>query len=131
MVVADASALVESLAGGSVAPTLQGRLRGEEIHAPFLIEIEVLQALRRFVRTGYLSPDRATTARDHLEDLPLVLYPHRPLMERIWELRENHTAYDASYIALAELIPAPLITCDARLARSTGHGAVVELFEAA
>ena len=52
-------------------------------------------------------------------------------MERIWELRENHTAYDASYIALAELIPAPLITCDARLARSTGHGAVVELFEAA
>jgi predicted nucleic acid-binding protein len=128
MVVADASAVVESVAGGEVAPRLQARLRAEDIHAPFLVEIEAVQALRRLVREGYLSEDRATTARDHLDALPLVLYPHRPLMERIWELRDNHTAYDASYIALAEVLGAPLVTCDARLARSTGHGAVVELF---
>jgi predicted nucleic acid-binding protein len=129
MVVVDASALVESLAGGAVAPRLQDRLRHEDIHAPFLVEVEVLQALRRFARSGYLSEDRAATARDHLDALPLVLYPHRPLMERIWELRANHTAYDASYIALAEALPAPIVTCDARMARSAGHHAQIELFE--
>jgi len=127
-VVADASALVEVLAGSAVAPALQERLREEDVHTPFLVEVEVLQALRRFVRAGYLSEDRATMARDHLDALPLVLYPHRPMMERIWELRENHTAYDASYIALAEILAAPLVTCDARLARSPTHEAVVELF---
>jgi predicted nucleic acid-binding protein len=131
MVVADASALVESLAGVAVAPILQDRLRGEDIHAPFLIEIEVIQALRGLVRAGYLSEDRAAMARDDLDALALVLYPHRPLMERIWDLRANHTAYDGSYIALAELLSAPLVTCDARLARSTRHSAVVELFEPA
>ena len=128
MVVADASALVEVLAGGAVAPKLQDRLRGEYLHAPYLIEIETLQALRRFVRSGLLSEDRAATARDHLEELPLVLYPHRPLMERIWVLRHTHTAYDASYVALAEVLAAPLITCDARVARSPGHAAEIELF---
>jgi len=127
-VVADASALVEVLAGSAVAPALQERLREEDVHTPFLVEVEVLQALRRFVSTGHLSEDRATMARDHLDALPLVLYPHRPMMERIWELRENHTAYDASYIALAEILAAPLVTCDARLARSPTHEAVVELF---
>ena len=131
VVVADASALVESLAGGSVVPELQARLHGEDVHAPFLIEVEVLQALRRFVRMGLLTADRAATARDHLDALPLVLYPHRPLMERIWELRDNHTAYDASYVALAEILAAPIITCDVRMARSTGHSASVELFEPA
>lgn len=128
MVVADASALVESLAGGAVAPVLQDRLRGEDIHAPFLVEVEVIQALRRLVRAGYLSEDRAATARDDLDALALVLYPHRPLMERIWGLRANHTAYDASYIALAEALPAPILTCDARMARTAGHHAEIELF---
>ena len=128
MVVADASALVESLAGGAVAPRLQDRLRHEDLHAPFLIEVEVLQSLRRFVRSGYLSEERAAVARDHLDALPLVLYPYRPLMERIWEPRANHTANDASYIALAEILPAPIVTCDARMARSTDHAAVIELY---
>jgi predicted nucleic acid-binding protein len=128
MVVVDASAVVEALAGGTVAPRLQDRLRGEDIHAPFLIEVEAMQALRRFVRAGYLSEDRAAVARDDLDALALVLYPHRPLMERIWELRASHTAYDASYIALAEILRAPIVTCDARMAKSTGHDAEIELF---
>jgi len=80
------------------------------------------------VRSEGLSDESATVARNDLASMPLILYPHRPLMERIWALRHTLSAYDASYVALAELLPAPLITCDARLARSTGHAAVIELF---
>ena len=98
------------------------------MHAPYLIEVETLQALRRTVLRGRLSDDRAALAREAFGSMPFVLYPHRPLMKRIWELRHSISAYDASYVALAELLPAPLVTCDARLARSTGHRAEIELF---
>lgn len=128
MVVTDASAIVESLAGGTIAPSLRARLRDEEIHAPYLLEVETLQALRRLVRMGQLSEDRAAYARDDLDALSLVLYPHRPLMERTWDLRDVLSAYDACYVALAEALSAPLVTCDARLARATGHDARVEVF---
>jgi predicted nucleic acid-binding protein len=128
LIVADASALVELLFQRSVAESLRARLSGDVVHAPYVIEIETLHALRRASLTGAISDDRASLARDELASIPLRLYPHRPLMRRIWELRHTHSAYDASYVALAELLPAPLVTCDARLARLTGHRANIELF---
>ena len=64
-----------------------------------------------------------------LPDAPIVRVPHRPLIERIWELRHTITAYDASYVALAELLDVPLVTCDAKLATSNGHKAEIELYE--
>ena len=88
----------------------------------------MLHALRRIVRRESLPDGIALIAREALASMPLALYPHRPLMERIWELRHTLTAYDASYVALAELLAAPLVTCDARLAASTGHDAEIELF---
>jgi predicted nucleic acid-binding protein len=128
VIVVDASAVVELLLGGGVAPRLRGRLHGENVHAPFLVEVETLQALRRIAHTRSLSEDDAAIARDGLDAMPLVLYPHRPFMERVWDLRHTLTAYDASYVALAELLQAPLITCDARLAAAHGHDAEIELF---
>jgi predicted nucleic acid-binding protein len=131
LIVADASAVVEVLLQRSGEESLRARLIDDVIHAPYLLEIETVHALRRAWLAGVMSADRASLARGALASIPLRLYPHRPLMERIWELRHTHSAYDASYIALAELLPAPLVTCDARLARSTGHRAVIELFEPA
>jgi predicted nucleic acid-binding protein len=128
VVVVDASAVVELLLSGEVAPRLGQRLRGESVHVPFLVEVETLQALRRSSHARTLSEGGAAIARQSLADMPLVLYPHRPLMERIWDLRHTLTAYDASYVALAELLPAPLITCDTRLAAAHGHDAEIELF---
>jgi predicted nucleic acid-binding protein len=131
LIVADASAVAELYLHRHSVPALQARFDGDVVHAPYLIEVETLQALHRAVRLGRLSEDRVALAREAFGSMPLVLYPHRPLMRRIWELRHTHSAYDASYVALAELLPAPLVTCDARLARSTGHSAVIELFEPA
>lgn len=128
MIVADASVVVELLLRRDIVTPLRARLDGEIVHAPTVIEVETLHALRPTSLTGALSDDRATLARGAFASMPLVLYPHRPLMERIWALRHTHSAYDASYVALAELLPAPLVTCDARLARSGGHDAVIELF---
>ena len=128
MVVADASAIVEALVGGERAPSLHARLGSEEIHAPFLLEVEALQTLRRFVRQALLSEDRAAYARDHLGAMALVLYPHRPLMERAWDLRNSLSAYDACYVVLAEALGAPLVTCDAHLTKAGGHDAEIELF---
>lgn len=128
MVVLDASAMVEALVGGESIAPLRARLDDEEVHVPYLLEIETVQALRRLVRVGQLSEDRAAYARDDLDALVLVLYPHRPLMERIWDLRHTLSAYDACYVALAEALDTPLVTCDARLARAPGHDVEIELF---
>jgi predicted nucleic acid-binding protein len=127
VIVADASVVVELLLQRSPVAALRARLAGEVVHAPTLIEIETLHALRRAAIAGAVSDDRAALARTAFASMPIVLHAHRPLMERIWALRHTHTACDASYVALAELLPAPLITCDARLARSVGHSATIEL----
>ena len=77
---------------------------------------------------GELSDERAADARTDFGDLAIVRYPHIALSERIWELRHNLTAYDAAYVALAEALDVPLVTCDRHLNQAPGHTADVELF---
>ena len=128
MIVIDASAVLELLLGSRAGLRVMERTFGrhETLHAPDLLDLEVVQVLRRYVRESELSVGRAEQALEDLADLPLERYPHEPFIERIWELRDNLTAYDAVYVALAELLVAPLLTLDARLVRSRGHRATVE-----
>lgn len=107
------------------------RIRSPRIslHAPHLIDLEVSQALRRYVSSGVLEERRARLALDYLAELGLLRYPHDLFLPRIWALRENLTAYDAVYVALAEALPARLLTLDRRLARAPGIAAEVEVLE--
>ena len=97
-----------------------------DLHAPHLIDIEILQALRGLVRGGKLSLDRADDVRTDVADLTITRYGHEPLADRVWALRDNLTAYDAVFVALSEALEVPLITCDARLAAAPGIA--VELY---
>lgn len=128
MIVIDASAALELLLGSRAGFLVIERTLGrhETLHAAHLLDLEVVQVLRRYVRESELSVGRAEQALEDLADLPLDRYPHEPFIGRIWELRDNLTAYDAVYVALAELLGAPLLTLDARLVRSQGHRATVE-----
>ena len=128
MIVVDASALLEFLLQTPVGVRVEDRLfRDEhELHAPHLVDVEVVQALRRLVRTGEVSPGRADGAIADLADLDLHRHPHVDLLDRVWKLRDNITAYDAVYVALAEALDAPLVTCDGPLAASPGHAVRIE-----
>ncbi len=131
MIVIDASAEVAVLLNvGPGVEAIRDRIArpGETLHVPHLFEIEVLHALRRPSLRGTVSPERARLALSRLRDTRLVRYPHTPLMDRIWSLRNNLTAYDAAYVALAEALGAPLVTMDARLARAPGVRASVEVY---
>lgn len=102
---------------------------GESVHVPHLLEVEVLSVLRHQTLRGILAEERGATALQDLENIKMIRYPHAALLGRIWELRENVTAYDAAYVALAEALRAPLLTRDARLARASGNNATVELYQ--
>ena len=129
MLVVDTSAVLEALVAREPAHGLVERLTEDgDLHAPHLIDIEVLHALRRLNALGELSDWRASDARTDFRDLALVRYPHIALSDRIWELRHNVTAYDAAFVTLAECLEAPLVTCDSRLRAAPGHGARIELF---
>lgn len=99
---------------------------GDTLAAPHLIDAETAQALRRYVRAGEIGDRRGREALADLADLPIRRYPHMFLLPRVWDLRHNLTAYDAVYVALAELLDAPLVTRDRRLARAAGHAAEIE-----
>jgi predicted nucleic acid-binding protein len=130
VLVVDTSAIVAALVGRPRNQRLVDRLAADgDLHAPHLLDVELLHSLRRLVRTGRLSEDRAADARADFADLVVVRYVQVPLADRVWELRHNLTAYDATFVALAELLDAPLVTGDARLARTPGHHATVELFQ--
>lgn len=129
MIVVDASAILEMLLQTKAADRVMDRLFGrpETLHAPHLIDVEVLQVLRRYVAGRQIDAARAEESLAAFVVMPLERYSHELLLSRMWQLRGNLTAYDASYVALAELLDAPLLTRDARLARATGHYAEIEL----
>jgi len=102
---------------------------GESLHVPHLLNIEVLNVLRRQTLRGILAEERGATVLQDLESIRMIRYPHAPLLERIWNLRGNLTPYDAAYIALAEALDAPLVTTDTRLAQARGNHATVELYK--
>ena len=131
MIVVDASAVLEVLLNRPSGERIALRLFDprEALHVPHLIDLEVAQALRRYQAAGEMSPRRAHQALLTFVQMPLERHPHWPFLGRIWELRRNITAYDAAYVALAEALDAPLLTCDRALARAPGHRAVVELME--
>lgn len=123
--------MLEALASRTPTPGLIERLaRDSDLHAPHLIDTEVLHALRRMTIAHTISDERAADARNDYAELTLLRYAHQPFSDRVWGLRHNLTAYDATFVALAEALDAPLITCDARLASAPGHHARVELFDA-
>lgn len=129
MIVLDASAALELLLVTDKGSRVAERIAPPEetLHAPHLIDLEVTQVLRRWVTRRQLDEVRAVQALDDLRDLDLNRYPHDVLLDRIWELRNNTSAYDAAYVALAEALGAPLLTTDARLAEVPNTRAQIEV----
>jgi predicted nucleic acid-binding protein len=127
--VVDASALLEFLLQTPLGGRVEARIfrDGDELHTPHLADVEVVQALRRLARIGEVSAARASEAIADLTDLDLHRHAHLDLLGRAWRLRDNVTAYDAIYVALAEAIEAPLVTCDGPLARALGPRVSIEL----
>jgi predicted nucleic acid-binding protein len=130
VIVLDASAAVDWLLQTSAGQHIKARVvsSNESLHAPHLFDLEILQVLRRLVREGKILSTRADEAIMDLLNLRIARYSHFGLLPRIWQLRHNLSAYDASYIALAERLRAPLITRDTKLATAPGHAAIVEVF---
>jgi predicted nucleic acid-binding protein len=128
MIVLDASTVVEMLRGGPLANSLWQDLlgSGDSLAVPHLLDVEVMNALRGLVAAQRIDPHRIQQFLEALDVLPAKRYEHTPLLGRIWELRHNFTAYDAAYIALAEVTDAVLYTCDGKLAK--GHRARVRVF---
>ncbi|MGH3728712.1 MAG: type II toxin-antitoxin system VapC family toxin, partial [Micromonosporaceae bacterium] len=117
----DASAAVALLADEGEAGTwAEGAVKGMVLFAPDLMPFEVSNILRRHTVTGALDQTAAALAHADLTTLRVDLFPYVALADRVWELRHNLTAYDASYVALAELLEARLVTLDARLAKAPG-----------
>jgi len=120
MPVVDASVLVELLSDGLYAEVAKERLDAEEytLWAPHLIDAEVGHALRRWVRAGKLTADAAGRALWEVDELPVERVEHELLIHVAWGLRDNFSFYDGLYVALALMLDEPLLTFDARLARS-------------
>jgi predicted nucleic acid-binding protein len=129
VIVLDASALVELILDTPTGQLVAGRIAdpAEGLHVPHLADLEVVQALRRYVREGEIDADAGATALDDLRALDLQRHGHEPLLERVWELRQNLTAYDAVYVALAEVLDGILLTCDRRLSQAPGMSRRVTL----
>lgn len=129
MIVLDASVVVDLLLNSSMAEVIRSRVfdANETLHAPAVLDLEVAQTLRRFAARREISRERGRSVLVILQRLPVTRYPHELLLRRIWELRENLTAYDAAYIALAEGLNATFITRDSRLASAPNHRASVEV----
>ena len=127
--VMDASAAVELLLNTPAGNRISSRIEDETeiIHAPHLIDIEVAQVLRRHVLHGLVESARARRALDRWRDLDVERYAHEPLLERVWQLRHNVSAYDAVYVALAEALSVSLVTADEKLVRAPGLHARIEL----
>jgi predicted nucleic acid-binding protein len=129
VIVLDASAAIEWLLQTSTGQRVEQQIfsQSESLHAPHLLDVEIIQVLRRLVRERVISAVRADQAITDLLDLRINRYPHFVLLPRIWQLRHNLSAYDAAYVALAEELDAILLTSDARLASASGHTAQIHV----
>ena len=129
MIVVDASAIVEMLlrttAGLRVTPRVQTTT--STVHSPHLVDAEVTHVVRRYTLAGDIDAERGAEMVAILRDLVIQRHDHRPLLGRVWELRDSVGAYDALYVALAEALDAPLLTADERLATAHGHSADVRV----
>ena len=125
-IVIDASVLVDFYVGSEAVDAIVSRVRGEVLQAPVTVDAEVVHSLRRQTLAGRIDVALAEDALRRFIATRIVRHPVEPLIARMWSLRRNITAYDASYVALAESLNLPLITRDARLARSSGHAARIE-----
>jgi predicted nucleic acid-binding protein len=121
-VVADASAIVDYLLRTTVAVDLVIEDRRTDLHLPALCDVEVCAALRRALLERRLTAERCTEALQDYLDLPATRHGHVRLLVRVLQLRANLTAYDASYIALAERLGGALLTTDDRLKRAVQIG---------
>ena len=127
--VVDASAVVALLVDhGAPGRWVAGQPAGHVLMAPELLPVEVANALRRQVRARLLPVDRATAAHRAMVDVRVELWPYPPLSRRVWALRDQLSSYDAAYVAVAELVDAPLITLDARLARGVSADCEIRVF---
>ena len=129
MIVLDASAAVELVLQTPRAERIAARALhpAERLHAPHLIDVEVAQAMRRLLQSREITAARADVALSDFEGLVIERHAHRPLFRRVWGLRASLSAYDATYVALAEALAAPMLTCDDKLARAHGHKAKIEV----
>lgn len=136
MIVLDASAAVDVLLNFQPnAQRVRERIKEEDsgdlrenLHVPHLFGVEVLHALRRLALTGQVSETKSSRAVNAMLKMRLARYPHEPFVGRIWELKENISAYDAAYVALAEALDTPLVTTDRRLAQTSEHEAEIEFY---
>jgi len=123
LIVVDASALIEVLLRTPAAKAVEAHLfaPGQTLHAPHLLDVEVAQVIRRYEANGEIDGERGRGALSDLADLGMQRYPHNLLLPRVWALRNNFTAYDAVYVALAEALDVALLTRDQRLSAAAGH----------
>lgn len=130
MIVLDASAALDWLLQTSAGKQIEKRIfaRGESLHAPHLLDLEVAQVLRRLVRESTIAAPRADQAIEDLLDLRLQRYPHFVFLPGVWRLRHNLSAYDAAYVFLAQKLGATLLTRDASLASACARTLSIELF---
>lgn len=125
MIVIDASAMVDALCGARPHPELLDAIE-RDLHAPHLLDIEVMSVLRGLERGRRIDATAAEVAWHDFSDFAITRHAFSGLAARVWTLRHQFTTYDAAYLALAEALDAPLVTTDAKLATS-GHGADVRV----
>lgn len=128
MIVVDSAAVVDALTGAAGTDELRAHLAAEDLHAPSLLDFEVVSALRGLTLRGHLTPTRAEDLLTDFEDLPLQRWPSADaLRRRAFQLRDNVSAYDAAYVTLAEALDCILLTRDRRLSRSRGHAVPIQV----
>lgn len=133
MIVVDASAITELLLQTELGTRVERRIyrADDDLHAPHLLDVEILSALRRLVHAGEVVAERAEEAIEDLGLLRIVRHGHLDLATRAWELRQNFTASDAVYLALAESLDATVVTCDRPFGAAPGHSARIEVIRPA
>ena len=128
VLVVDASSLYEVVADTARANDVRARLGTDPDHAaPSVVDVEVISIIRRDHLRGRLDSTAAAQAVQDLRDWPGERFAHRPLLDRVWELRQTVRTWDAFYVALAEVMQATLITSDSRLARAPGPRCAIEV----